>query len=413
MNAETTFGLPKAMGLSILLSLAAFGCGDDDVTTDGGMDSSMEDAGTEDASQEDGGEEDAGGEDGGEEDGGTDDLSCETLCTAVLAACDGEAAGFANMSECITWCDDVGDWETGTAGDTSGNTIACRLSHAQLDTPNCAAAGFTGGGICGSYCENYCSNVSRTCRGSDAIYDNDAACMTACEAINDEGVPGTTEGDSIQCRIYHGGIPANAMPATHCSHAGPTGLDASGAAVCAADVMGFDFRTDEPDAYTRVDRMGMPAVSTALVTNKSDYNDADPSDDATLMFAGELLSNLGGLHDALDDDILDAPGLTPCSMDPSDPEDEASLPVCVAQEVAEGVPVVSLVVPDTLQINPAADAGFPNGRRLADPVMDVTLSVILLDLTVNEPTTLVGVLNPSENDVAFSDEFPYLADAHE
>jgi len=73
--------------------------------------------------------------------------------------------------------------------------------------------------------------------------------------------------------------------------------------------------------------------------------------------------------------------------------------------------VVSLVVPDTITLDTSAAAGFPNGRTLTDPVMDVTLSVILLDLTVNDATTLVGT-NPTANDVAFATEFPYLAPAH-
>ena len=68
-----------------------------------------------------------------------------------------------------------------------------------------------------------------------------------------------------------------------------------------------------------------------------------------------------------------------------------------------------LVVPDTLKLDLTSTAGFPNGRMLPDPVMDVTLAVVLLDLGVHEVTSLVGV-NPTENDVAFQDAFPYLAD---
>ena len=78
-------------------------------------------------------------------------------------------------------------------------------------------------------------------------------------------------------------------------------------------------------------------------------------------------------------------------------------------------PHEALVVPDTLSIDPSAPAGFPNGRGLADPVIDVTLSVILLELTSGvcgdgacSPVTLVG-LNPPANDVEFLEDFPYLA----
>ena len=32
--------------------------------------------------------------------------------------------------------------------------------------------------------------------------------------------------------------------------------------------------------YTRVDRMGMPAIATAVIASKDAYNNADPGDDA-------------------------------------------------------------------------------------------------------------------------------------
>lgn len=393
MNKWIMTLLAGALSLSVA-------CGDDDTgaeDTNVGEDTSMG--------------EDTGGEDtGGEDTGMTGDITCESYCTTALATCDFASGGYTTMEQCVTWCSQIGIWETGTEGDTTGNTIACRATHLGLATPDCASGGYTGGDNCGSYCENYCNNLDNTCKGSDALYANAAECMTACDAFNDEGLPGATAGDSVQCRIYHGGAPAFMSPDTHCPHAGPMG-GAPEDPTCVLDTAGFDIRLDDPSAYTRVDRVGMPAVSTALITNKTDYNDADPSDDADLVFAGELLENLGGLHSVLDGDIEDA-GLTPCSMDPSDPADPTSLPSCVAQEVAPGLPVVSLVVPDTITVNVEADAGFPNGRRLADPVMDVTLGVILLDLTTHSATTLVGVLNPMANDLEFGTEFPYLAEAH-
>lgn len=77
-----------------------------------------------------------------------------------------------------------------------------------------------------------------------------------------------------------------------------------------------------------------------------------------------------------------------------------------------GVTVAQAVVPDTLTINLGAASGFPNGRRLEDPVIDVTLAVIFLDLGVHSPATLAGVpVNPPANDVQFQAGFPYLAPA--
>jgi len=167
----------------------------------------------------------------------------------------------------------------------------------------------------------------------------------------------------------------------------------------------FVFATDGAAAYTQVDRMGMPAIATAVITSKDAYNAANPAADAELTFAGEIVTNLNGLHGALDDDLAGL-GLTPCTVNPDNPFDAATSS-CITQ-------AAPLVVPDTLKINTTTAAGFPNGRKLADPVMDVTLAVVLLDLSVEgqTPVSLVGALNPTANDKSFSTEAPYLAAPH-
>jgi hypothetical protein len=158
----------------------------------------------------------------------------------------------------------------------------------------------------------------------------------------------------------------------------------------------YEFATDPPTAYTRVDRAGMPAVNTAVIPmeKKDGYNQADPSDDAAMMFVPDIVASVEFLHTALDDDLMGL-SLTPCAPD-----------VCVMQ----GAP---LVVPDTLQIDPAAAAGFPNGRQPTDQVIDLTLAVLLLDLSVHAVDTLAGVpVNPPANDKAFLPSFPYFAEPH-
>lgn len=152
----------------------------------------------------------------------------------------------------------------------------------------------------------------------------------------------------------------------------------------------YAFRTDAASAYTRVDRIGMPAVATALITSKDDYNESDPVNDGD--FAGEIVANLTGIHAALDDDLA-AFSLTPCDVD-----------TCVAQ----GGP---LIIPDTISIDFTQASGFPNGRELADPVVDITLAVALLDLSVHGADTFAGLpLNPPANDVNFITNFPFLAE---
>lgn len=164
----------------------------------------------------------------------------------------------------------------------------------------------------------------------------------------------------------------------------------------------FVFATDPPTAYTRVDRNGMPAVNTAVIpmARKDEYNAADPADDAAGTFVADITASVTGLHvDAdgnpvLDDDLMGL-GLTPCEP-----------MVCVMQ-------AAPLVVPDAIAINPAMPAGFPNGRQPTDPVIDVTLAVLLLDLSVHPADTLAGVpVNPPANDKEFLATFPYFAEPH-
>jgi Domain of unknown function (DUF4331) len=75
-----------------------------------------------------------------------------------------------------------------------------------------------------------------------------------------------------------------------------------------------------------------------------------------------------------------------------------------------GVTVAGAVIPDTVTINLDAPSGFPNGRRLQDPVIDVTLGVLFLDLTVHGADTFARVpLGPPANDRPFLADFPFLA----
>ncbi len=251
-----------------------------------------------------------------------------------------------------------------------------------------------GGGT--ATCAMYCSTVMMNCTGDNAQYASAAECMSYCTAAGwPAGMDGATSGNSIACRIYHGGTPAMGEPATHCPHAGPTG-----GATCGT----VGFNAAPAAMFTRVDRMGMPAVSTALIPgpHKNAYNDDTPMGESGGSYAADIVGTLVFLHGALDDDLRGL-GLTPCTVDAT------GAGTCVPQ----GAP---LVIPDTLHIDTSAAAGFPNGRRLDDQVIDVTLAVLLLDLSVHAPNTLAGVpVNPRANDVAegvFLTAFPYLHPPH-
>lgn len=120
-------------------------------------------------------------------------------------------------------------------------------------------------------------------------------------------------------------------------------------------------------------------------------------------------------NDGMDDDdpiMAPAPSPSPSPSPTPSPMPTYDVTACLQQEVAPGVAVADLIVPDTLTLDLSAPSGFPNGRRLPDPVIDVTLAVIFLDLGTHRPTTLAEVpVNPPGNDVQFSPAFPYLAAA--
>lgn len=165
--------------------------------------------------------------------------------------------------------------------------------------------------------------------------------------------------------------------------------------VAALSMFGTGCSSDstEPEAnYNRVDRMGMPAIATAVISSKDMYNASNPTDDLAGDYVSEITASVQGLHDALDDDLAGL-SLTPCAT---------------ADCVGQAAP---FVVPDVIRLDTSQPAGFPNGRQLTDPVIDVTLALVLLDLNTHAVTTLVGV-NPTANDKPFLGSFPYLAAAN-
>ncbi|MDM7957568.1 DUF4331 family protein [Blastomonas sp.] len=83
---------------------------------------------------------------------------------------------------------------------------------------------------------------------------------------------------------------------------------------------------------------------------------------------------------------------------------------CLNQTVVPGRTVANLVVPDVLQLDLNQPAGFPNGRRYLDPVVDVTLAVIFLDLSRHPATTFANLpVNPAAVDQPLPNTFPFLA----
>lgn len=165
----------------------------------------------------------------------------------------------------------------------------------------------------------------------------------------------------------------------------------------------FLFRTEAPEAYVRVDRMGVAAVATLVLPGgapRDQFNFGEPADDGD--YSGLIVPRLNKIHFELDDDLA-AAGLTPCALD-----------LCVQQAVPG-------IVPDVIRLELAAADAFPNGRTLADPVVDRLVAIALLDLTTPgdcngapcSVSTFANLpLNPPANELPLLPDFPYFAQPH-
>jgi hypothetical protein len=105
-------------------------------------------------------------------------------------------------------------------------------------------------------------------------------------------------------------------------------------------------------------------------------------------------------------------GTNPASAKP--PAAAATLNVgpCLNQAVIPGRSLAAIAVPDVVTLDPTQASGFPNGRQLQDPVIDLELAALFLDLTKVPVTTLANLpLDPSGNDKPYTGVFPFLAPA--
>jgi hypothetical protein len=168
-----------------------------------------------------------GGANGKSSDAGTEPAlsPCEEFCQVVLAACQNDENGeghavYDSSFSCERQC---AMFPPGTAGDETGNSLACRLQHARvaLDFPGeraieCPAAGPGGDGICGSNCEGYCTLMGQQC----GDFGDAATCPEECADVTDLGGFNVSqfEGNTLQCRFYHLSA-ALVGPALHCPHA--------------------------------------------------------------------------------------------------------------------------------------------------------------------------------------------------
>ncbi|MGI8727825.1 MAG: DUF4331 domain-containing protein [Solirubrobacterales bacterium] len=165
--------------------------------------------------------------------------------------------------------------------------------------------------------------------------------------------------------------------------------------------------------YVQVSRLGNPLVNEVIIPlgSKDKFNRTRPDRDADLYASFVLKPELAAVLNALfdvnapennRDDIVQAvlqgiPGLNEHSgKDGGTPVDTLKINL--------GVPPSSS--PSRFGVIGGDNAGYPNGRRLIDDVVDIDLQVVAGFLVDNEVPLGDGV---DQNDKPFLSKFPYLA----
>ena len=136
------------------------------------------------------------------------------------------------------------------------------------------------------------------------------------------------------------------------------------------------------------ERMGRPTINTVLIPagSKDAFNATVPADDVA-DWSGDVEASLLFLSG------LDGTGYS----------------------VATASLIAGVLLPDILTLDTSSGAGFLNGRKLADDVIDAVLPIATGDATALGLGSVGAVLTTDEvpaNDKAFLSTFPYLAGPH-
>jgi Domain of unknown function (DUF4331) len=151
--------------------------------------------------------------------------------------------------------------------------------------------------------------------------------------------------------------------------------------------------------WHQLDRMGIPGVNVAFIgfNRKEAYNSASTQDDANGVFFDDIAGTLAALgtnaaNTALLASIVGLPPAKPLKK--SDPRGTGDF---LRLETDKAL------LPNDGLGGPSSNAnGFPNGRRLADDVIDTVLSLVTNG-------AITGGDHVNANDVLFQPAFPFLA----
>ncbi len=192
----------------------------------------------------------------------------------------------------------------------------------------------------------------------------------------------------------------------------PRRVLAKGGNVTKNPVIGIWSTTDRKGAngkFRQVSRLGMPLVNEVVIPikDKNRFNASQPSNDTQFLDyvtkpeLPQLIEAVYGVeapeeprNDLVQVFLTGVEGLNqPKGVVPS-------------EQLRLNMDTPVTADPNRLGVIGGDNQGYPNGRRLADDVIDISLQVVQGELTGNENDLGDGV---DTNDSAFSDTFPYLA----
>jgi len=167
------------------------------------------------------------GGDGAGGGGGSEPATCEAYCDIINANCTNANAEY-GPNVCPVMCANM---TKGNVGDTTGDTVGCRLTKAGLaeDDPvtYCQQAGPLGVDGCAEPCEAFCSQLFATCLTDEVVpFTSFPECVQACEAVEylrleDGGSDLTTlTGENLNCWLYHLQVANSTGAVAHCIHIG-------------------------------------------------------------------------------------------------------------------------------------------------------------------------------------------------
>jgi hypothetical protein len=158
---------------------------------------------------------------------------CETYCDQILEYCSGPLEQYRDRAQCLKVCNFLPEGEL--AGEDN-NSAACRLRYAGKAryasgtelAAYCRQAGPGGDGRCGSNCEGYCEIMMSVCTQNSADlyhFEERAQCLDSCSKLPASDIaystsdPLVSDGNHVQCRLFHVTSAAMLDTEEHCEHA--------------------------------------------------------------------------------------------------------------------------------------------------------------------------------------------------